>query len=840
MTRDLSLNGTWDLTWASGQRGRLEYETGGKPIRSRYLAARVPGEVHDDLIRQGLIPDPYVQGQVLQSRWVEEMLWSYRREFTAPAEARKKSARAWLVFEGLDLVANIHLNGVKIGEHRNTFYPCRVEVTGKLKSGTNVLRVDLDSGVIDAGDKPAAGYSTSPDAKLHKRHWLRKPQCQAEWDWSPRMLNVGIFKPVRLEWTVDAVRADQFVPLAEVADDLNTGKLRARWFVEGLKKTAVKGVLRVTLTPPDGGAPVKVSAAVEFKPGLHPVEAQLEIANPKLWWPIGHGAQSRYGIKAELVVSGRVVATESCKVGFRKVRVNQEPHPELGRWYIIEINNRPIFLKGGNLVPADLITARLDKQRYEGLVARALESNMNALRVWGGGLYESSDLYDLCDEKGILVWQEFIYACAKYPVIDKAFHDDIKKEAVFQIRRLARYPSLIVWCGNNEMEEGNWHWGYDRQLPFPDYALFHLVLPRLMKAEDPTRFYQPSSPFSLDHLDPNRPETGDQHPWSVGFHNTDFRDYRKMIHRFPNEGGILGPTALKTVTECLPEGTKTLDDGPTKAALAWETHENSISHWAAVRPPDLMLEQWLGKKRPRMTIADWVFWGGIVQGEGLSEYIKNFRRRMFHSSSAIFWMYNDTWPAVRSWTTVDFRLRRTPSFHPVRRAFAPVIVVVAREEDTVKVFGVNETQRKIRGDLRYGVMKFAGTYPVDETKPVTLEPNASTLLATFDGKAWDKLDVKTTAAFALLTDGAGTELSRDRLFLPYFKQLNWPKPSVKMTLKNGNAIFTSSKFAWRVCLDLDGEQPYADNFFDVWPGIPTVLPWPKSLGRPKILRIGNR
>lgn len=840
MTRTLSLNGAWDLAWASGQRGRLEYEVNGKPVKSRYLKAQVPGEVHDDLLRQGLISDPYVKGQVLQSRWVEEMLWSYRREFIAPAESRKTSARAWLVFEGLDLVAKIHLNGEKIGEHRNTFYPCRVEVTGKLKPGKNVLRVDLDSGVIDAGNKTAEGYSNSPDAQLHKRHWLRKPQCQAEWDWSPRMLNVGIFKPVQLEWTTQPARADQFVPLAEVSDDLQTGRLRARWFVEGLKKTTTKATLKVTLTPPKSGAPVRVSVPVELKPGLHPVEANLEVQNPALWWPVGHGDQSRYGITAELIVGGKIVATESCRIGFRKVRVNQEPHPDLGRWYIIEINNRPIFLKGGNLVPADLITARLDKKRYEGLVSRALESNMNALRVWGGGLYESADLYDLCDEKGILVWQEFIYACAKYPVIDKAFHDDIKREAVFQIRRLARYPSLIVWCGNNEMEEANWHWGYDKSLPFPDYALFHLILPRLMKAEDPTRFYQPSSPFSLDTLDPNRPETGDQHPWTVGFHNTDFRDYRKMIHRFPNEGGILGPTALQTVTECLPDGTKTLDDDGSPAALAWETHENSISHWAAQRPPDLMLEQWLGKKRQGMTIADWVFWGGIVQGEGLSEYIKNFKRRMFSSSSAIFWMYNDTWPAVRSWTTVDYRLRRTPSFHPVKRAFAPVIVVVAREEDTVRIFGVNETQQKIRGDLRFGLMTFKGKYPLDETKPVILEKNASTLLATFDAKAWDRLNVKTSTAFARLTDDAGNEISRDRLFLPYFKQLSWPKPSVKVALKNGHAIFTSSTFAWRVCLDLDGEQAYPDNFFDVWPGIPTILPWPRSLGRPKILRIGNR
>lgn len=824
-----SLDGTWKLCWGDGTRGRLpyvpEYARAGRLDASRYLDARVPGEVHLDLARAGWIPDPYVKGQVLAARWVEECLWTYRREFTAPAAAR--SGRSWLVFEALDLAATVFLNGVEVGRHANAFRPLRLDVTGKLKAGRNVLQVVLDAGLYHAGDKPGQGYGGGEDSRLHKRHWLRQTQSQFSWDWSPRLLNVGLRGAVRLEWTQDPVRVDALVPLAEVSPDLARGTIRVRLFAEGLRKEPVRARLAVAV------GSVTRAVPVEIKPGLHPVETTVEIEKPELWWPAGHGKQVLHDVRATLTVGGRAVGERRARIGFRRVRVNQDAHPVEGRFFVVEINNKPVFLKGGNLVPADMIVANLDRARYQGLVARALESNMNCLRVWGGGLYESDAFYDLCDEQGIVVWQEFIYACAKYPMIEEAFHEEAKREAVHQIRRLAAHPSLAIWCGNNEMEEGNWHWGYGRGVAHPDYAFFHMTLPRLLREEDPTRYYQPSSPFSPDHLDPNRPELGDQHPWTVGFHNTDFRDYRAMAHRFPNEGGILGPTALPTVRACLPEGTRDAKD-----SLAWDTHENSIAFWAGHRPPDRMLEQWLGKDRTKMSLEEWVYWGGVVQGEGLSEYIKNFRRRMFDSASAIFWMYNDTWPAVRSWTVVDYYLRRTPSFHPVRRAFAPLAVVVAREGDRVRIFGVNEGRRR-QASLRFGFMALAGRYPVDETKRVTLQANASTPLAELDGKVWDRLGVKTHIAFALLTDDAGNELARDRLILSLFKEMRWPKARVSVHRARGKAVFTSRTFAWRVCLDLDGERPYPDNFFDVWPGVPTTLPWPASLPAPRVLRAGN-
>lgn len=820
------LNGPWKVRWTDGQRGRSEYANREVTDPVRYLDASVPGEIHLDLMKAGLIGEPTEGLNSLAARWVEEMIWSYRRDFTAPPSALAPGTRVWLVFEALDLVATLVLNGKEIGKHRNVFRPCRLDVTGALRPGHNVLAVHLDSGLYDVAERPGDPYSNQGDHKLHKRSWLRKPQCQFSWDWSPRLINVGITGPVRLEWTTDPVRVDRMTPLASLTPDLQEGSVRVRLFVEGLGPEPVNGELAVLLAP--GGRHVKVP--VEIKPGLNPVEAVIDVARPALWWPVGCGPQALYTVTATLRVAHRTIARRAAQIGFRHVAVDQYAHPAGGCYFTIVINGRKVFCKGGNFVPADLIPARLDRQRYETLTDRALESNFNLLRVWGGGLYESEDFYDCCNRKGILVWQEFIFACSKYPATDPAFLEEVRQEARHQIRRLAAHPSLIVWCGNNEMETAAWDWGYDKWgATLPDYALFHTVLPRLLAEEDPTRYYQPSSPYSPDHLNPNRDDVGDQHPWSIGFHDCDFRKYRAMACRFPNEGGILGPTSLPAMLKCLPEGHRHVQ------SFAWQIHDNSVDSWAEPSPPDTMIRQWLGVDVRALSIPDFVYWAGLVQGEGLREYIDNFRRRMFDTSAAIFWMYNDCWPATRSWTTVDYTLRRTPAFWAVKRAMAPVSVVVTEAEGRVTVFGVNDTDKAVDADLRYGVFTLAGRYPFERTKTAVLAANASTRLADFPSRSWTSRHA--SMAFAVLTRD-GRALARNRLYDPFFKDIAWPNASVKVVVAEGKATFTSPRFAWGVCLDLDGETPLADNFFDVYPGQPHTIPWRRKTP-PRILYVGN-
>ncbi len=823
----ISLDGIWQLRWSDGERGdRLKRMNEGTAALDRSWAARVPGCVHATLIEHGVIAEPNEGANVLACRWVEEMTWFYRRTFDVPELATAE--RGWLVFDALDLAASVYLNGAEVGRHANAFYPCRIEVTDQLRGGDNTLVVQIESGLLHAAHRSGTGYGVHPGHELTKRPWLRKTQSEHGWDWAPRMLNIGISGSVRLEIAA-GTRWEGGVVLSALSDSLETGTVTGRVFVEGLEGKPLTTTLSVEV------AGMRQETEVCIRPGSNRIDLTLMVPKPELWWPTGHGGQPLYEVTVELLGVGRLTR----RIGFRHVRVNQATHPASGNYFIIEINHKQIFCKGGNLVPEDLIPSRVDRARYEMLVDRALESNFNLLRVWGGGLYEREEFYDLCDERGLMVWQEFVFACAKYPANDEAFLADVKREATHQIRRLAHRASLVLWCGNNEMEWGTWHWGYDSGVAHPDYALFHMALPRLLDAEDGTRYYQPSSPFSPGFADPTADDRGDQHPWSIGFHDNDFRKYREMICRFPNEGGILGPTALPTMRAALAGGLEK------PGTFAWELHDNSLSYWDAAAgvaslptyAPDRMIEQWVGRRVMELSISDYVYWAGLVQGAGLAEYVKNFRRRMFDSAAAIFWMYNDVWPCSRSWTTVDYYGRRTPAFWPVRRAMAPTTVVITREADKVRVYGVNDGEAR-ELTLRYGLMELAGAYPLDKTCAVRLAANASTVLVEFEAEQWDRLGIDRHVAFAILGEGSG-EVARDTLILPIFKYIQWPEAKVRVAWTDGKAVFTSDTFAWRVCLDLNGEKKLPDNFFDIYPEIPTVLDWPEQLGVPRVVRLGN-
>jgi len=829
MNRTISLDGIWNLRWHDGQRGDKPDRllTSHPAALNRAIPARVPGSVHLDLIRAGWIPEPIEGLNSLACRWIEDCYWLYHRVFQAPR--LKKGERAWLVFEALDLAAVVWLNGHEIGRHANAFRPARFEVTEHLRPGLNTVLVSVEAGLYHGASQPDDGLVRGD---IIRRPWLRTMQSAFGWDWAKRLGNVGIRGAVRLEIAA-ALRTDPVSVVTDVSESLEEGRVRVRWPVVNLTTAPlpVVGTVRVK------GTSAQTTESITLPPGETVLEMSLNVPRPALWWPIGHGPQPLYTMEATLAWrEGRLRAAEkqSRRVGFRRVRVNQDPHPVKGRYFRIEINGRPIFLKGGNWVPADPIPARLDRARLAALLDRAIEAHFNFLRIWGGGLYEDDRLYEICDRRGILLWQEFIFACSRYPGHHETFAKEVEREAVWQVRRLAHHPSLIVWCGNNEIETGYWDWGYDRGVSLPCHSLFHHVLPRVVKREDGTRFYLPSSPYSPDHEHPAADHLGDQHPWSVGFSNTDFRDYRRMICRFPNEGGILGPTALPTVLSCLPPGQRRV------GSFAWEQADNSVAYWGGEAPyPDRMIEQWLGRTVESLSVRDYVYAAGILQGEGLHEYIRNFRRRMFDTASAVFWMYNDCWPMVRSWTIVDYYRRRTPSFHPVRRAFQPRVVFLVCEEGEVRVYGVNDGPAW-RGRLEYGLFALSGGYPLAEQHAVELPPNASVCLARFPERLWHRAGVRTHGAFALLLDSEGCAVAQDRLFLPLFREMAWPRAKVRVTLRPGEAVFSCPVFAWRVCLDLDGEHALPDNFFDLLPGRPRTLRWDATTwGRPALLAVGN-
>ena len=834
-----SLDGTWLLKGTDGRRGEVSTYCLEDVDERPFLEATVPGEVHLDLMRAGRIADPRKGTNALDARWVEEQFWIYRRTFEAPAEA-SQARRCWLVFDELDLAAEIYLNGRLVGTHANTFYPCRVDVTGSLRPGENQLSVAIESGLYSAGERPAMGYTPgNPDSLLHKRMWLRKPQYQFGWDWNPRLVNVGISGSVHLEWA-DTARIDQMAVYPVLSEDHTSASLVTRLFLENVSESALEATVIVQVAGP-GTASRRVQ--VTLPPGESTQEITLSIQHPDLWWPRPHGEQPLYDVTAQIAIGASVVDTCTRRTGIRSISIDRSPHPEGGEYFCLVVNGKRIFAKGGNWVPADMLMADVDHERYNGLVQEALAANFNTLRVWGGGRYLDHDLLGLCDEAGLLVWHDCIFACSQYPTDDPAFLNNVRTEIQHVSRELSPHPSLIVWCGNNEIEWGAWSWGYDTILAHPDYALYHMEIPRILKAEDPSRPYWPSSPYSPDSQYPNDPTVGDQHPWHVSLFGDleNYWAYRVDVSRFPNEGGALGASSIETLKEFLPENERYY------LSPSWEYHDNELAlgpNPAGEGGPgrksinETWFRTWLGMDPAAMTLPDYAYYSGLLQSEALVEYINNYRRRMFSTASAIFWMYNDSWPVTHGWTIVDYYMRRKLAFHPVRRAFEPLQVIPAIDGDKVSIYGVNELATPWKGLVRYGLFRFDGEPAMQEKVEAELTPNASTLLAQFPLDEWHKVGVERGGAFATMWED-GVCVRQNRLLLARFKDVGWPQPEIRVTRRGDRAVFSSRTFVWGVCLDPSGEQALADDVFDLLPGVPWEIPWAADRPLPRIAYTGN-
>lgn len=812
----LALSGRWKLTWNDGNHGpqTIEDYCAINPSYDtlRYMDVDVPMDIITSLQNKGIISDINYGMNYLTARWVAEHYWHYYRYFNVPKEVCDKST--FLKFERLDYSAIIFLNGIPVGKHDNAFIPCFIDVTGKLQEGRNIIAVGIESGLYDAANKSVKDYNDRLNVYLNKRHWLRKPQYQFSWDWNPQLINIGITGDVSLIWYNEA-RIDNIVPLIKMSDDLSVSEIIVRTFIErtGSKKDFL---IECTLSEQNQ----KVSKEITVKEGVNPYELKILVQKPKLWWPAGHGSQNLYTLRIDLKKDGKIIDSDTKKIGFRKIEVDQSKHPVAGNYFIIRVNNRPIFMKGANLVPADMIYSNVDSKILNRLVDMAIGANFNMLRIWGGGLFAGNDLLRLCDEKGILIWHDFLFACSEYPGDDIAFFNNVKREVIWAVREYAYHPSLIVWCGNNELEWGTWDWGYKFSgKVVPDYIIYHHLIPVIMKEEDPYRFYWPSSPFSENNEFPNSPITGDQHPWGVTLQrdSTNLWAYRDYIDRFPNEGGVLGASSPATLRQFLPPDEQYI------RSFSWDLHDNSKNfETSGLGVTYRFVEEWLGKDYLKMSLDEYAFASALIQSEGLSEYINNYHRRMYSSSSAIFWMFNDSWPVTHGWTIIDYYFRKKLAYHPVRRAFEPINIVVFEDGDKISICGINEKQFSWKGKLQYGLFETAGSLTVNNTKNIVLPPNSSKIVASFEKKELKEAGINNHGAFALLKENDKI-VSQHRLFLVKFKDLILPQPQIAVKQSKDKVIITSPVYVWGLCLDINGESDIPDNCFDILPGIPYLI-----------------
>ncbi|WP_127497467.1 glycoside hydrolase family 2 protein [Actinoplanes solisilvae] len=600
------------------------------------LPATVPGCVHTDLLRAGRIADPYLDENEKQLAWIGRTDWDYSTTFTAtpPAEGE----RIDLVCAGLDTIAAIELNGVAVGSTANQHRSYRFDVGSLLASGENTLRVRFTSAYTYAeAQQQRLGHR--PNAYDEPFNFIRKQACNFGWDWGPILVTAGIWQPIGLEsWRV--ARLDSVRP--QVTVDRGTGRVELR---VRLDRAAAEPV---TITASVGGRSAQAT--------VDGIEALLilTVDDPDLWWPRGFGSQARYDLDVTLTsAGGTVLDTWNRKIGFRTVRADTTDDG-----YRMIVNDVPIFVRGVNWIPDDVFADRVTRSRLAERFRQAADANVNYLRIWGGGRYESFDFYDLADEMGFMVGQDFLFACAAYPE-EEPFRSEIEAEARENVVRLASHPSLVVWTGNNENLWGYEDWDWKPVLNGRTWgsAYYYDLLPRVVAELDPTRPYWPGSPYSgAPDRYPNDPAFGTTHVWDV-WNTDDYTKYAAYRPRFVAEFGFQGPPTFSTVR-------RSISDEP----LAHDSP--GMAHHQKAGGGDEKLQRGLDNHLPQpRDFDDWHFLTQLNQARAVAFGIEHFRSLRPLCNGTIMWQLNDCWP-VTSWAAVDGYGRKKPLWYAMRDAYA--------------------------------------------------------------------------------------------------------------------------------------------------------------------------
>lgn len=657
------------------------------------VRTRVPSTSHTALLDAGLIPDPYLDRNEDVLAWMRRTDWAYERQLDLDPAADDE--RVDLVLDGIDTVATLTFDGHELGRTANQHRSYRFDVRTLLRPDTQRLRVLLHSAIVHA-EAEAERLGGRPLAYPQPFNMVRKMACSFGWDWGPDLQTAGLWKPVRVErWRT--ARLAQVRPLVTVDAD-GTGRVQVHADLE--RSGLPGGDVPVTVRARVLGADVTV---VVPRDRNHAV-VELEVPHAPLWWPVGHGAQPL----AELtVVLGTASADEPLdtwtgRIGFRTVEIDTAPDDD-GTPFTFRVNGRPIFVKGANWIPDDHLLTRLTRDRLARRLDQAVEANLNLLRVWGGGIYESEDFYELADERGLLVWQDFLLACAAYPE-EQPIWDELEAEARENVARLTPHPSLVLWNGGNENLWGfvDWGWQEDLQGRTWGFRIATELLKGVVAELDPTRPYADGSPYSpgfaLDEVHPNHPDHGTHHEWEV-WNRVDYTVYRDDVPRFCSEFGFQGPPTWTTLTRAVraDDGAPLTKDDPT--FLLHQKAEDGNGKLDRGLAPHLGVPD---------DFADWHWATQLNQARAVSFAIEHYRSWWPRTAGAIVWQLNDCWP-VTSWAAVDGDERPKPLWHALRRAYAPRLLTVQPRDGRDMLAVVNDTAGIWQGVVHLSRRRLDGT-----------------------------------------------------------------------------------------------------------------------------------
>jgi beta-mannosidase len=774
-----------------------------------WLPARVPGCVHRDLRRAKKIPDPFYGTNELDLQWIEHRDWEYRASFRVSAALRREEV-VELVADGLDTLATVTLNGRRLARTANMFTPHRWSVKARLRKGENELRVRFAATASYLKQTHANRTFREFNDPVGNANRIRKEQCQYGWDWGPRFVTAGIWQGIRLEaWTsnrLESVCLKQRHPRS------------GRVFVD----------LTPELARPDAAASCHWRLELAGKMVGEGEGTTVRIDRPQLWWPAGQGAQPLYTLTVEVRDgAGRRIGTWSRRIGLRRIELDTR-RDKWGRTFRFVINGRPVFAKGANWIPAHSFVAGLQRTDYERDLRSAVEANMNMMRVWGGGIYENEAFYDLCDELGLLVWQDFAFACTQYPG-EAEFRELVRPEAEAQVRRLRHRASLALWCGNNEIWDLNTETLRDNPDPTPrvEYeALFHELLPEVVAENDPTTAYWPSSPWRpggvTEHADGEK--AGDTHFWDVWHARHPVSDYQKWAFRFVAEFGMQSYSSPETNRTFCPPG-----DGNVFGPVMENHQKNAAGN-------QIILDYASRLYRFPKSQDDLIYLSQLNQAHCMQVGVEHYRRLMPRCMGTLYWQLNDCWP-VASWSSIEFTGRWKALHHAAKRFYAPCLVsgkVLGEETttlgnyrrstvDAVEIWTSCDTPQPVRATMRWEVRHVDGRRLERGSRPVELQPGSSACEHTLSlAKLLERHSREEIYVRLRLVRGRRT-LSEETVLLtaPRFMALPRGRAMVAVKMRDSHtADVTVQSPVWlhrlAVTLPSAGDRA-SDNFFELYP-----------------------
>ena len=812
----LDLNGNWlfcnkkDLTWKD---------------------ASVPGCVQMDLMRLQELPDPYFQMNEQLFHKLEGEEWIYKKVFNY---TKCSCDELELVFEGVDTLAEAYLNGHLLGKLQNMFIPYRFSVKDFIREGENILEIHFLSSIEEARKlEQESGITLASNCET-ARPYIRKAQYEYGWDWGPRIEQAGIWKDVYLEAATTAKLEDLF---------LYTDKLignKAYITINGNINSYIQEELTVLVSLSlDNTIAAEAEVQVKCLKGSNSLSLSMELENPELWYPNGSGKQPLYTVKVDLFYGNSSVDSKSFRSGIRTVRLIQDKD-EQGKTFIFEINGQQIFAKGACWIPADSLLPRITRSDYEYYIKMAKEGNMNMLRIWGGGIYENKAFYELCDEMGIMVWQDFMYACAHYPDHLEWFSEMAKEEAEKAIKDLRKYTSIVLWCGNNENNWGFHSWWNNGDPEFLGNHIYKKILPELCSKMDPSRPYWVSSPYGGE--DPNSRDEGDTHSWYVWLCWNEIEAYLWDDSRFVSEFGMQAMPNWKTICDFTkPEDRRIFSPVMLAHNKAGEGVERLIRYtsWYLGFPKNLMSFAYLTQ---------------FNQAEAVKLAVEHWRSRKFLTGGTIYWQLNDCYP-VTSWSAIDYSKRKKTLYHYSKKFYDNLLPIIKYEDNKINIYGVNDYAEMLKGTLRVSSYSLAGEKKGEILTDISLEGNTACLLNSLQ---LSDLNIGYTAGYhtehkncttlpvehneELLSTVVYVELiingksyTNYKVF-GHFRDLSLTEPRIHYVFDGNEITLSSSVPAFSVVIEPEEDVELSDNCFYLEPNRSYTV---QCSGKPGAIKLMN-